>query len=85
MVSIIELLLRDPIRGLIVILFILFFYLWREQGKIKTEIASVERFLDKKKLDKEDFGIYQSGHSKEHKDIKEYLKLAIELLKERLK
>lgn len=55
MISIIELLLRDPIKGLIIILFLLFFYLWREQGKIKSEITSVERFLDKIKLDKESF------------------------------
>jgi len=81
MASIIELLLRDPIKGLIVILFLLFFYLWREQGKIKSEISSVERFLDKTKLDKESFEIYSNNHEEIHKGFTEHLKTAINLLR----
>lgn len=81
MVALIELLLRDPIKGILVILFMLFLYLWREQGKIKTEIFSVERFLDKKKLDKEDFNIYSNNHEEIHRGFVDHLKTAIDLLK----
>lgn len=85
MVELIKLLVSDPRLGLIAFLALCVVYLWREQGKIKVEIKSVEKFLDKKKLDKEDFTIYSKGHSAEHKGIMAHLQTAIDLLKERLK
>lgn len=83
MVSIFELILKDPLKGLLAFALIFCLYLWREQGKIKSEISSVERFLDKKKLDKEDFELYNGSHSKEHDGLLAHMKTAIELLKGR--
>lgn len=81
MLKIFELILEDPLKGLLALSFSICLYIWREQGKIKSELKAVERSLDKKKLDKEDFEVYNNSHSKEHKGLLEHLKMAIELLK----
>jgi len=81
MISLVQLLLEDPTRGLFALLFLFGLHLWREQGKIKTEIKSVERILDKKKLDREDFDIFQVGHKSEHEGILAHLKTVVDLLK----
>ena len=81
MISVFELILKDPLKGVVALAVLFCLYLWREQGKIKIEIKSVEKVLDKKKLDKEDFDIYSKGHTAEHEGILAHLKTAIELLK----
>ncbi|HAS80387.1 MAG TPA: hypothetical protein DCR90_05750 [Fusobacteriaceae bacterium] len=81
MISLVQLILEDPTRGLLALILIFCLHLWREQGKMKTEVKNVEKMLDKKKLDREDFDMYNNGHSKEHEGILAHLKTAIELLK----
>ena len=66
MISLFELILKDPLKGVVALAVLFCLYLWRELGKIKIEIKSVEKVLDKKKLDKEDFDIYSKGHTAEH-------------------
>ena len=45
----------------------------------------MEAYLDKKKLDKEEFGLYNEAHNEVHKGIFEHLKTAVELLKGRMR
>ncbi len=80
MATIIEYILRDPLRGLVAALFMLFLYLWREQGKIKAEIQTMERYIDDKKVDKSDFKTYMKNHDKIHNGVMEKLDLAIKFL-----
>jgi hypothetical protein len=83
--TLIGLLLKDVRLGLIAVLFFISSYLWREIGRLQGELKKVEIYLDKKKLDKEDFELYSGTHNEVHKGILEHLKTAIELLKERIR
>lgn len=83
MIEIINLLFTNPVKGLISFLILFCAYLWREQGKLKTEIQALEKMLDLKKLDKEEFENYSVGHDKVHTSFIEHLKTAIDLLKSR--
>ncbi|ADO82799.1 hypothetical protein [Ilyobacter polytropus] len=85
MMTLIGLLLKDVRLGLIAVLFFISSYLWREIGRLQGELKKVEIYLDKKKLDKEDFELYSGTHNEVHKGILEHLKTAIELLKERIR
>lgn len=81
MIEVINLLFTNPIKGLISFLILFCAYLWREQGKLKTEIQTLEKMLDLKKLDRDEFVNYNGEHEKLHKSFVEHLKTAVELLK----
>lgn len=81
MTEFVNLLLTNPIKGLISFLILFCAYLWREQGKLKIEIQTLEKMLDVKKLDREEFTNYNGEHEKLHKSFVEHLKTAIDLLK----
>ena len=83
MTSFFLLLKDDPLWGSIVALTVFLLYIWREQAKIKARLETVAENLDDKKLDKEDFLIYNKSHNDVHKGIMDHLKMAIELLKEK--
>lgn len=83
MIPLFNLILNDPLKGIFVIIILFVLYLWREQGKIKTEIRTMERFLDDKKVDKSDFKTYVKTHQEDHKSLLEHIKIAIDLLKDR--
>ncbi|WP_321328467.1 hypothetical protein [uncultured Ilyobacter sp.] len=85
MMTLIGLLLKDIKLGLIVILFFISSYLWREIGRLQGELKKVEIYLDKKKLDKEDFDLYSGSHNEVHKGIMDHLKTVVDLLKERMR
>jgi hypothetical protein len=85
MMALIGLLLKDIRLGLIAVLFFISSYLWREVGRLQGELKKVEVYLDKKKLDKDDFELYSGSHTEIHKGIMDHLKTAIELLKERIR
>lgn len=81
MIELINLILKDPLRGLLILIILFSLYLWREQAKIKIEIKSLERFLDGKKLDRDDFKTYNDTHEKLHDSFTDQLKMAIDFLK----
>ena len=83
MTSFFLLLKDDPLWGSIVALTMFLLYIWREQAKIKTQLETVAKNLDDKKLDKDDFLMYNKSHNEVHKGIMDHLKMAIELLKRR--
>ncbi len=85
MLALLELLVEDVKLGLIAVLFFISAYLWRETARLQGELKKVEAYLDKKKLDKEEFGLYNEAHNEVHKGIFEHLKTAVELLKGRVR
>jgi len=81
MFGLIKGLFETPLYGVLTLICCAILYLWREQGKIKAESRKEVETLHEKKLDKEDFSLYNETHNEVHKGVSEYLKMMVELLK----
>lgn len=74
MLNIFNAILEEPLKGLLLVLYLFCAYLWREQGKI-------EERLDQAKLDKSTFKTYKKDHEQDHKSHENYFKMIIDLIK----
>lgn len=80
MFTLIHTLFTNPVQGILTMFGIVILYIWREQGKIKTDMEKVEKGLDDKKLDKEDHESYAKMHKELHAETHRQTNIILKLL-----
>ena len=82
MIELVKLMKDDPIWGCLALLFLFILYIWREHGKLRTELTSTKDVLEDKKLDKEDHISYAESHKELHEENARLSKMIVDLIKE---